>query len=48
MGISIGWARRVTYLIDPNGVIRTVYPRVRVRAHAREILLDMLEAKRAE
>ena len=34
------WTRRATYLIDANGIIRKVYPRVRVATHARDLLRD--------
>jgi thioredoxin-dependent peroxiredoxin len=29
---------RTTYIIDPKGKIRNVFPKVRVEGHAREIL----------
>lgn len=33
-----GYARRVTYLIDRQGIIRQVFPRVRPQEHPAEIL----------
>jgi len=41
-----GWARRVTYLIDGDGIIRRVYPNVDPGVHADEVVaaLDELSA----
>jgi peroxiredoxin Q/BCP len=36
-----GLARRVSYLVDPAGVIRRVYPRVAPAGHAAEVLADV-------
>ncbi len=33
-----GFAERVTFIIDRNGVIARVFPRVKVAGHAREVL----------
>jgi peroxiredoxin Q/BCP len=33
-----GFAERVTFIIDRNGVIAKVFPRVKVAGHAREVL----------
>lgn len=33
-----GYANRVTYLIDPEGVVRKVWPEVDPRGHAQDIL----------
>lgn len=33
--------RRMTYLIDENGVVRKVYPNVTPDAHAAEIVADL-------
>ncbi len=44
------WAvRRCSYLIDSDGIIRRVYPRLNVFRHARQVLkdLDRLAAQRA-
>ncbi len=43
-GVLGGWgpvkfANRTTFVIDPEGIIRGVFPRVRVDGHSREILL---------
>lgn len=34
---------RISYLIDPEGVIRKVYPKVKPAAHADEVLKDQKE-----
>ncbi|MCS7311923.1 MAG: peroxiredoxin [Acidobacteria bacterium] len=39
----LGWARRVTFVIDPQGVVRKVFPKVDVGVHSQEIL-DFLKA----
>jgi peroxiredoxin Q/BCP len=36
-----GLARRVSYLVGPDGVIRRVYPRVSPARHAAEVLADL-------
>jgi len=36
-----GVARRVSYLVDPGGTIRKVYPRVSPARHADEVLADL-------
>jgi len=36
-----GLARRVSYLVDPGGTIRKVYPRVRPARHAEAVLADV-------
>lgn len=33
-----GFAERVTFIIDRNGVIAKVFPRVKVAGHAKEVL----------
>ncbi len=35
---SFGTARRVTYLIDKNGIIRHIWPKVNPRGHSTEVL----------
>lgn len=42
---SDGTTRRISYLIDPEGIIEKVYPNVIPETHAREVLED-LEALR--
>ena len=32
---------RVTYLIDPEGIIRKVYPKVKPAEHSRQVLADL-------
>lgn len=36
-----GVARRVSYLVDPDGIIRKVYPRVAPAGHAAQVLADL-------
>ncbi len=36
-------ANRVTYLIDPEGVVQAVWPRVRVDGHAEKVLARLKE-----
>ena len=42
----LGFARRVSLLIDPTGVVRRVYTKISPRGHAAEVLRD-LETLRA-
>lgn len=42
-----GWARRFTYLIDPEGTIRKAYVVRDVQAHAGEVLEDLRELRAA-
>jgi peroxiredoxin Q/BCP len=37
----MGYARRVTFLIDEHGTIRKIYPKVSPSAHAAEVLRDL-------
>jgi len=37
----LGFARRVSFLIDAEGVVRKVYPRVSPSRHAHEVLDDL-------
>jgi peroxiredoxin Q/BCP len=37
----LGLAKRVSFLIDPEGVVRKVYTRVSPRTHAGEVLEDL-------
>ncbi len=41
MGKTFQGISRVTYIIDPEGVIRMVYPSVKPQAHAEEILEEV-------
>jgi peroxiredoxin Q/BCP len=41
LGKLVEGLSRVTFLIDENGVIRKVYPKVDVNAHAKEIIADV-------
>lgn len=34
-------AKRITYVIDPKGVVQRVYPKVNAAAHPEEILKDL-------
>jgi peroxiredoxin Q/BCP len=36
-------ANRITYLIDPNGVVRAVWPKVKVDGHAEQVLAKLKE-----
>ncbi len=42
----LGWARRVTFVIDPQGIVRKVFPKVDVGVHSQEVL-DFLKAASA-
>jgi peroxiredoxin Q/BCP len=41
------YARRFSFLIDPEGVIRRVYDVADVKAHAEEVLADLQTLRRA-
>ncbi len=41
MGREYDGIFRITYVIDPEGIIRKVYPKVNVSDHAKEILKDI-------
>lgn len=41
-----GLLKRVSYLIDPSGLIAKDYPRVRPADHAQEVLKDLKELQR--
>jgi peroxiredoxin Q/BCP len=41
-------ANRVTYLIDPEGIVRAVWPQVRVDGHAEKVLARLKELVSAE
>jgi thioredoxin-dependent peroxiredoxin len=34
----VGVAKRTTFLIDPDGTLRKVYPKVQAKGHAAEVL----------
>ena len=38
---TAGAARRVSYLIGPDGKVRKVYPKVNAAAHPEEVLKDL-------
>jgi peroxiredoxin Q/BCP len=38
---SAGTARRISYLIGPDGKIRKAYPKVNAAAHPEEVLKDL-------
>ncbi len=42
MGKTFQGIHRITYVIDPQGIIRKVYEKVKVEEHAQEILRDIL------
>ena len=42
------YASRTTFVIDPNGVIRKVYPKVDPAKHSEEVLADLGELKAAK
>ena len=37
----LGFAKRMSFLIDPEGVVRNVYTKVAPRGHAAEVLRDL-------
>ncbi len=39
------WAKRISYLVGPDGKIVKAYPKVNVRQHAAEVLADWEAAK---
>jgi peroxiredoxin Q/BCP len=41
MGKTFQGIHRITYVIDPQGIIRKVYEKVKVEEHAQEILRDI-------
>ena len=41
-----GYARRISYLIGPDGRIEKCYPRVDPATHARQVLDDLRELRR--
>lgn len=41
MGKTFQGVHRITYIIDPQGIIRKVYEKVKVDEHAQEILRDI-------
>ena len=38
---------RVTFLVDPKGVVRKVYPKVKPDGHDQEVLRDLQELQKA-
>jgi peroxiredoxin Q/BCP len=43
VGSVVGVARRVTYIIGPDGIIKHVFPHVNVKSHADEVLRKIEE-----
>ena len=43
----LGFAKRVTFLIDAGGTITKVYARVSVKTHAADVLEDLRAAARS-
>ncbi len=41
----LGWAKRVTFIIDKNGVIKKIFPKVDVSEHYKEILAVLKDMK---
>ena len=39
----VGVAKRTTWLIDPDGTLRKVYPQVKAKGHAAQVLADCRE-----
>lgn len=39
----VGVAKRTTWLIDPDGTLRKVYPNVKPKGHAAQVLADCRE-----
>ena len=39
----VGVAKRTTWLIDPDGTLRKVYPAVKAKGHAAAVLADCRE-----
>ena len=40
---KVGVAKRTTWLIDPDGTLRRVYPKVTPKGHAAEVLAACIE-----
>jgi peroxiredoxin len=39
----VGVAKRTTWLIDPDGTLRRIYPAVKAKGHAAAVLADCKE-----
>jgi peroxiredoxin Q/BCP len=39
----VGVAKRTTWLIDPDGTLRKIYPKVTAKGHAAQVLADCRE-----
>lgn len=37
----LGWAKRISFLIDAEGIVRKVYTRVSPTSHADEVVADL-------
>ena len=47
MGRKYQGVERASFLIDPNGIIQKVYPKVKPTTHAAEVLADLHELRSA-
>ncbi len=43
---GLSWWARASFLIDPEGMVARVYPRVNPKTHAEEVLSDLKKARR--
>lgn len=41
MGREYDGIHRITYIIDEDGIIEKVYPKVKTKSHAKDILNDL-------
>jgi len=41
MGREYEGIHRISYIIDENGIIEKVYPKVKTRSHAKDIIKDL-------
>jgi peroxiredoxin Q/BCP len=39
--VQAGYAKRISVLIDPQGLVRKVYPKVDAARHPEEVLADL-------
>lgn len=46
-GVSSEGTKRISYLINPKGIVVRVYPKVKPEGHAQEILTDIQKLKHA-
>jgi peroxiredoxin Q/BCP len=45
---GVKYASRVSFLIDPSGVVRKVYPKVSAQSHSEEVLADLAQLQLAK